>query len=259
MKGTQIVVGLAAVLAGLGFMLLAMTLMRRRATTKERVGPSGRHIVQSRQPSEPGPPPPAIAAPVPDSPEVQVNRRIFLNRAWLLAMSVFGVAFGGTSVAMLWPNKISGFGGRINAGKLADVLKTIESDGKYYNTIGRFYIVTYPHTDDKENMYVKAGVAKDGVMVLFQKCAHLGCRVPYCPSSHWFECPCHGSKYNYAGERQPGSPAPAGLWRFPLEIAKDGTITVDTSKRLAQPPLGTDTINQPPAGAHCIAAAEGHG
>lgn len=252
----QIVVALAVALAGIGFLLLAMTAIRRRAVAGSRTGPSGRRIVPSRAPSEPGPPPPTVAAPVPDTPEVQVNRRIFLNRAMLLASSVFGVAFTGTSVAMLWPNSVSGFGGKINAGRVSDVLKTIELDGRYYNATGRFYIVRYPHTDDEDNMYVKAGVAKEGLMTLYQKCAHLGCRVPYCPTSEWFECPCHGSKYNYAGERQPGSPAPAGLWRFPFEIT-DGQIIVDTATPSAQPPLGTDTIRQPPAGANCIAAAEG--
>ncbi len=251
----QIVVALAVVLAGVGFLLLAMTAIRRRATG--RTGPSGRRIVKSRAPSEPGPPPPAVAAHVPDTPEVQVNRRLFLNRAWLLAMSVFSVAFGGTSVAMLWPNTVAGFGGKINAGRLTDILKTIELEGRYYNPVGRFYIVTYANADEKDNQYVKAGVAKDGIMTLYQKCAHLGCRVPYCSTSDWFECPCHGSKYNYAGERMPGSPAPAGLWRFPFEIQADGAVVVDTSTPTAQPALGVDTINQPPAGTHCIAAAEG--
>ena len=36
-------------------------------------------------------------------------------------------------------------------------------------------------------------------MPLYQRCVHLGCRVPFCASSKWFECPCHGSKYNFAG------------------------------------------------------------
>ncbi len=252
----RVVVGLAVILAVVGFMLLAMTAVRRRAASTPKAGPSGRLVVRSRQPSEPGPPPPAVAAPVPDTPEVQVNRRIFLNRASLLAFSVFGVAFGGTSVAMLWPNKVAGFGGQINAGKLSDIMKTIELDGRYYNPEGRFYIVPYPHSADKANMYVEAGVAKEGIMTLYQKCAHLGCRVPYCSTSEWFECPCHGSKYNKAGERMPGSPAPAGLWRFKFEIT-DGQVIVDTSESLAQPALGTDTVNQPPAGPHCIASAEG--
>jgi cytochrome b6-f complex iron-sulfur subunit len=247
----NVVVVLAVALAVIGFLLLAMSGVRRRA--ERSAGPTGLRVIRSRQVSEPGPPPPLVAPPVADTPEVQLNRRVFLNRAWLLAMTVFGVAFAGTSVGMLWPNKISGFGGKINAGKLTDILNQIRlADGvPYYNPVGRFYIVPYPHTDDPKNIYVKAGVAKNGVMVVFQKCAHLGCRVPYCPTSHWFECPCHGSKYNSAGERQPGSPAPAGLWRFALDI-QGGQVMVDTSARLAQPPAGTDTIHQPPAGPHCV-------
>lgn len=251
----QVVVGLAILLAAAGFGLLAMTALRRRPTPS--AGPSGARVVRPTTGStEPGPPPPAVSAPVPDTPEVEVNRRMFLNRAILTAMSVFTVGFGGASVAMLWPNKISGFGSVINAGPLADIIKTIQSDGRYYNSEGRFYIVTYPHTDDANNEYVKAGVAKEGIMTLYQKCAHLGCRVPYCDTSRWFECPCHGSKYNYAGERMPGSPAPAGLWRFPIEI-QDGSVMVDTSAPSAQPALGVDTLLQPPAGPHCIASAEG--
>ncbi len=52
-------------------------------------------------------------------------------------------------------------------------------------------------------------------MTLYQKCVHLGCRVPFCQSSQWFECPCHGSKYNKAGEYRFG-PAPTGLNRFKI-------------------------------------------
>ncbi len=254
----QLVVALAALLAGLGFLLLAMAVVRRRAVRHDLIGPSGRRIVASPQPMEPGPPPPAVHPPVVFSDEVHVNRRRFLNRAALGAMSVFGVAFGGTSVAMLWPNRIAGFGGKINAGKFADIVKAIRSDGRYYNPQGRFYIVTYEHADDPDNAYVKQGVAKDGIMTLYQKCAHLGCRVPYCSSSGWFECPCHGSKYNYAGEVMPGSPATAGLWRFPFEIVgKDRFVIVDTSSRPPQPALGTDTINSPAVGPHCVQLAEG--
>jgi cytochrome b6-f complex iron-sulfur subunit len=248
---TTVVVVLAIALAVIGFMLLAMSGVRRRA--ERTTSPAGIRVVRSRVATEPGPPPPAVAAPVLETPEVQMNRRLFLNRAWLLAMSVFGVAFAGTSVGMLWPNKVAGFGGKINAGKLTDILNEIRTNGgePYYNPVGRFYIVPYAHADDPSNQYVKAGVAKDGVMAVFQKCAHLGCRVPYCATSHWFECPCHGSKYNYAGERQVGSPAPAGLWRFAVEI-DGGQVMVDTSQALAQPPAGTDTVHQPPAGPHCV-------
>lgn len=250
---TAAVVILALMLAGFGLALLAAAFKRPRRPIL--AGPSGARIVRTEGVTEPGPPPPTVAAPVPDSPEVQVNRRMFLNRVWLLGMTVFAVAFGGTSVAFMWPNQFTGFGAQIRV-KRSDVEEAIEFEGRYYNPEGRFYFVTYPFTDDKENQYVAEGVAKEGYMTLYQKCAHLGCRVPYCDTSEWFECPCHGSKYNFAGEVMPGSPAPAGLWRFPFEVEGD-TFIVDTSQDIAQPSAGTNTINQPPAGPHCVSVAEG--
>ena len=88
-------------------------------------------------------------------------------------------------------------------------------------------------------------------MALYQKCAHLGCRVPFCDQSQWFECPCHGSKYNYAGEYQLG-PAPNGLQRFPVKV-EGGQVKVDTGAPTAGPPRGTDTIHEPPQGPFCVA------
>jgi cytochrome b6-f complex iron-sulfur subunit len=90
-----------------------------------------------------------------------------------------------------------------------------------------------------------------GLMALYQKCSHLGCRVPFCETSQWFECPCHGARFNIAGEVRNG-PAPAGLWRFPLEVDRDGWVIVDTRMPISQPPGGVDTIGQQPAGRFCV-------
>ena len=86
----------------------------------------------------------------------------------------------------------------------------------------------------------------------YQRRVHLGCRVPFCAQSQWFECPCHGSKYNQAGEYQLG-PAPRGMDRFHMEVA-GGRVMVDTSEVVLGPARGTDTIDQPPQGAFCVAA-----
>jgi cytochrome b6-f complex iron-sulfur subunit len=86
-------------------------------------------------------------------------------------------------------------------------------------------------------------------MALYQKCSHLGCRTPYCPTSGFFECPCHGALFNQAGEVR-GGPSPAGLWRFPIAI-EDGFLVVDTKRPQAQPPAGVDTTGQQPR-AHCL-------
>ena len=98
---------------------------------------------------------------------------------------------------------------------------------------------------------IVAGMAQ-GYVALYQKCVHLGCRVPWCESSQWFECPCHGSKYNRVGEKK-GGPAPRGLDRFVLQVS-GGQITVDTaaSSLVQGPPIGTDTTGQTAEGAPCV-------
>ena len=59
-----------------------------------------------------------------------------------------------------------------------------------------------------------------GITILSQKCPHLGCRVPQCATSQWFECQCHGSQYNRVGEKKAG-PAPRGMDRYPATIAAE--------------------------------------
>jgi cytochrome b6-f complex iron-sulfur subunit len=88
-----------------------------------------------------------------------------------------------------------------------------------------------------------------GLVALYQKCVHLGCRVPWCKSSQWFECPCHGSKYNRVGEKK-GGPAPRGLDRFPVSVA-GGQVVVDTGLLSIGPPIGTNTTGQEAEGPHC--------
>jgi cytochrome b6-f complex iron-sulfur subunit len=81
---------------------------------------------------------------------------------------------------------------------------------------------------------------------------HLGCRVPFCQQSQWFECPCHGSKYNTAGEYKLG-PAPHGMDRFKVSVTDSGDVLVDTAEVVLGPPRGTDTIHKPLAGPFCVA------
>ena len=100
---------------------------------------------------------------------------------------------------------------------LAEIKAAVSSGEPFYVGTGRFYIVPYNGTPKGGVDYAKEGVAGEGIMPLYQRCVHLGCRVPFCGQSKWFECPCHGSKYNSAGEYQLG-PAPRGMDRFHMEI-----------------------------------------
>ena len=108
-----------------------------------------------------------------------------------------------------------------------------------YFSEARSYIQPYP-TDaatlsNAEATYGGAVLEgmQQGYVALWQVCPHLGCKVPVCGSSQWFECPCHGSKYNRVGEKKSG-PAPRGMDRFPLTI-EDGNVFVDTG-RVSQGP-----------------------
>jgi cytochrome b6-f complex iron-sulfur subunit len=91
---------------------------------------------------------------------------------------------------------------------------------------------------------------QQGVNALYQKCPHLGCRVPNCDSSQWFECPCHGSQYNRVGEKK-GGPAPRGMDRFGVTIV-NGSVVIDTGTVFLGPAIGVNTTGQEAEGPHCV-------
>jgi cytochrome b6-f complex iron-sulfur subunit len=193
----------------------------------------------------------AAGLPPPASRAAAVSRRDFFRRSLISSLLVFSAQFGGASIAFLWPSLKGGFGALIDAGDLGEIKSAVSSGEPFYVGTGRFYIVPYNGTPKGDVDYVTQGVSGEGIMPLYQRCVHLGCRVPFCGDSKWFECPCHGSKYNQAGEYQLG-PAPRGMDRFHMEVV-GGRVMVDTSEVVLGPARGTDTIDQPPQGAFCVA------
>jgi len=192
----------------------------------------------------------ADGLPPPPKPSPPMSRRDFFRKGLLVSLLVFGAQFGGASIAFLWPSLKGGFGSVINAGALNDI-KSQLGDGPVYNGAGRFYVVPWKGKVTADADYPGEQVTAEGIMPLYQRCVHLGCRVPFCNDSKWFECPCHGSKYNFAGEYQLG-PAPRGMDRFVVKV-EGGNVMVDTSTVILGPPRGTDTINEPPQGPFCVA------
>jgi cytochrome b6-f complex iron-sulfur subunit len=191
----------------------------------------------------------------PDPEQIGVTRRQFFNRG-IIALFAFSLAaFGAEVIAFLWPTPKGGFGSKINIGKLEDVLAKIdEGGGFYYLPEGRMWVTQYPASalGKAEAVYpapVLNGM-KAGVNALYQKCPHLGCRVPSCATSKWFECPCHGSQYNQAGEKK-GGPAPRGMDHFAVSVA-GGAVTVDTGLIIQGAPIGTNTTGQEAEGPHCV-------
>jgi len=193
-----------------------------------------------------------LGEPAPPTPK-PVSRREFFRRSLVASVLVFTAEFGGATIAFLWPNLRGGFGSVISAGKLDDILAYFkDNDLPYYSGTGRFYIVPYNGKPEGDVDYAAEGVTTDGIMPLYQRCVHLGCRVPFCQQSQWFECPCHGSKYNTAGEYKLG-PAPHGLDRFKVTVSETGDVLVDTAEVILGPPRGADTIKDPPSGPFCVA------
>jgi len=197
----------------------------------------------------------------PDPDELGVTRRQFLNRSVVASFALGLSGFGAAVLAFLWPSLGEGFGSTITAGNVDDILGSIaDTKEPSYFPEGRFYINPYPAeaVGAAEEVYssnVVQGMA-GGVVALYQKCPHLGCRVPWCTPSQWFECPCHGSQYNRVGEKK-GGPAPRGMDRFPVTIDEAGIVSVDTGTVVQGPPIGTNTTGQEAEGPHC--AGEGGG
>lgn len=196
---------------------------------------------------------------VPPDPEtIGATRRQFLNRSMVGLMSLSILIFAAAAFpAFLWPTGTGGFGGKIRLGKVSDLLAEIKGKGGFlYKPEGRLWLTAYP-----EAALPKAQIAYNGqtnlvgmeagIIALWQKCPHLGCRVPECQTSQWFECPCHGSQYNQVGEKK-GGPAPRGMDSFGTEISPDGTLVVNTGDINQGAPIGTNTTGQEAQGPNCV-------
>ncbi len=140
-----------------------------------------------------------------------VQRRTFVRNAALgavgSAMAITAAGFG----ALLWPNKTGAFGSVLTV----PPAEVPEVNGEAYrNVAGRFFLVH----------------SQDGLLALYTKCPHLGCTVPWVgppENEHAFQCPCHGSMYNYVGERT-GGPAPRPMDYMAVSVDESGNVLVDT-------------------------------
>jgi cytochrome b6-f complex iron-sulfur subunit len=168
-----------------------------------------------------------------------------------MGLGMVGVltGFATASLAFIWPNLRGGFGAQLPVGTSDDILAEIDAnDGRFEFPEARSLIVKYDASLDPDGNYAEI-TNQTGIMALYQKCVHLGCKVPWCAESQWWECPCHGSKYNRWGEWQEG-PAPRGLDRFSVSEV-EGQVVIDTSAVISGPSRSAAVLNQPPEGPHC--------
>lgn len=208
----------------------------------------------------PPPPDPALQRVEVTSDEFGITRRRFFNRAVLAVWGLFLAQFAIGGLAFIWPKLKGGFGTPINVGKVADLKAALIQGATIvpqFAPAAQSWIVpidlgVVSGSSYESVPFVIAGGEDDGVglMALWQRCVHLGCRVPSCVPSQGFECPCHGSKYNLHGEYNSG-PAPRNMDRFEVSVSDAGDLIVNTGNVVQTARSRTLTI-QYPQGPFCV-------
>ena len=200
--------------------------------------------------------------------EKVVYEEISEEERYITRKQFLGKALGGTFVAFmgiqalawlgfLWPKVSGGFGSKVDAGKIEDLKnQIIQADGSVIPAFipeARAYVLPFSESTAGDSQFTDGSTIADGLVAVYQRCVHLGCRVPWCNSSQGFECPCHGSKYNMVGEYYAG-PAPRNLDRFVVNVSSAGKLIIDTGTIIESPRAPGLSVKYP-QGLSCIALA----
>ena len=135
---------------------------------------------------------------------ISINRREFLNLAWLASLGYITVSLAGVTYLFAMPRFREGeFGGIYTVGPVAN-LPTLEDP---------------PANHPKVKVWLSN--SGGGLMALYKVCTHLGCLYGWNNQENKFICPCHGSQFEKDGEYITG-PAPRALDRFVVQVVTPG-------------------------------------
>ena len=169
-----------------------------------------------------------------------LSRRQLIRRAIGAGVGLWLLELTAGTLGFIWPNLAAGFGGKLPIGTLEEV-KTANSslpiaDGfpAYFAQARAFVILIDPA---QQRFIAGEDTTGDGhplnVRALYQRCPHLGCKPNPCLKNFWFECPCHGSRYDRLGIKAAGpqyGPAARSMDRFSASVDSAGVLTLDTGK-----------------------------
>jgi cytochrome b6-f complex iron-sulfur subunit len=169
-----------------------------------------------------------------------ISRRQLLRYSIGGAMALWLLELTAGTIGFIWPNLSGGFGGKVKIGTLDDLKLQnsslpIAEGFPAYVPEARAYIVLM----DPGHQQFLAGEDTSGagnalnVRGLYQRCPHLGCKPNPCLKNFWFECPCHGSRYDRLGIKAAGAqygPAARSMDRFSASVDSGGVLTLDTGK-----------------------------
>lgn len=150
--------------------------------------------------------------PAPTEPsDLKLNRREFLNIAWLASLGFLTLSVSGLTVLFALPRFREGeFGGVFTTGTVGEVPD----------------VDTTPVNFPKVKLWLSNTPA--GLMALYKVCPHLGCLYGWNDQEFKFICPCHGSQYEHNGDYISG-PAPRSLDRFVIRIEdENGAVLAET-------------------------------
>ena len=169
-----------------------------------------------------------------------MSRRQLLRTAIGASLGLWVLELTAGTIGFIWPNLAGGFGGELDIGTYDDV-KTLNStlpisEGfpAYFPFARAFVMLVDP---GQQRFIPGTDTTGDGhalnVRALYQRCPHLGCKPNPCLKNFWFECPCHGSRYDRLGIKADGpqyGPAPRSMDRFSSTVDGKGLLSVDTGK-----------------------------
>jgi len=194
-----------------------------------------------------------------------LSRRQLMRSAIGIGMGLWLVELLTGTLGFLWPNLAGGFGAPITVGSYEAIkasnstLPIEEGFPAYYPNARAFVMLVDP---GKQGFVTGSDTSGDGtalnVRALYQRCPHLGCKPNPCLKNFWFECPCHGSRYDRLGTKAAGTafgPAPRSMDRFSIVVDGDGILTINTGKITLGPlpvALGQPGIIPPRTPTGCI-------
>ena len=151
-----------------------------------------------------------------------INRREFLNLAWLASLGFLTLNVAGVTYLFAMPRFKEGeFGGVVNVGTAAELPEAGST----------------PENMPATKIWLSNTEA--GVVALYKVCTHLGCLYNWNTQEGKFICPCHGSQFEADGQYILG-PAPRSLDHFVVRA-----VDADSGAVLAEgieEPLPLDNI-----------------
>ena len=194
-----------------------------------------------------------------------LSRRTLLRTSIGAAIGLWLLELSAGTLGFLWPAIASGNRSQVRVGTFKEVksanstLPVDQGFPAYYQDAKSFVVLIDP---SRQEFVPGADTTGDGtalnVRAMYQRCPHLGCKPNPCLKNFWFECPCHGSRYDRLGIKALGAqygPAPRSMDRFAGVVDGGEALYVDTLKITLGPlpvALGQPGLIPPKSATGCI-------